>query len=266
MPKPSPAGRHPKARRPALLRELGRRLVAAREAAGLSLSELAQRADVSRRYLTDAEAGRANPTVLVLVRLARELGTTAAALIDVPTHARAEERIALVGLRGAGKTTVGRRLALALEVPFVELDAEVERQAGMALGKVFELHGAAGFHRFEAAALERVLARGERVVVATGGSIAEVPQTFERLLATCRTVWLTARPEEHFARVAGQGDLRPMEGRPRALDELVDLLDRRRALYGRCEQTVSTTDRSPDDVSSEILANLSRAGLGPDPD
>lgn len=250
-------------RRSPLLRELGRRLAAARQVAGLSLSELALRADVSRRYLTDAEAGRANLSVLVLARLARELGTSAASLIDVPAGGRAEERIALVGLRGAGKTTVGRRLALALEVPFVELDGEVERAAGLGLGQIFDLHGSAAFHRFEAEALERVLARGERLVVATGGSIAEAPETFERLLATCRTVWLTARPEEHFSRVAQQGDLRPMEGRPRALEELLDLLDRRRPIYSRCEHEVSTSARSPEAVAQEVLGKLSRAGVGP---
>jgi len=252
-------------RRPAFLRELGRRLNAARQESGLSLSELALRADVSRRYLTDAEAGRANLSVLVLVRLARELGTTPSRLVDIPTGARAEERIALVGLRGAGKSTVGRRLALALEVPFVELDAEVERAAGMGLGQIFDLHGTDAFHRFEAEALERVLARGERVVVATGGSIAESPDTYERLLATCRTVWLTARPEEHLARVAQQGDLRPMQGRPRALEELVALLERRHPIYSRCEHTVDTSGREAEAVARDVLSELARAGVGPQP-
>jgi XRE family aerobic/anaerobic benzoate catabolism transcriptional regulator len=245
--------------RPPLLRELGRRLLAARQRAGLSLAELAARADVSRRYLTEAEAGRANPTVLVLARLARELGTTMSLLLDLPLVPRAAERIALVGLRGAGKSTVGRRLALALEVPFVELDQEVERRAGMGLGQVFELHGPAAFHRFEGEALEHVLGRGERLVLAAGGSIAEAPANFERLLATCRTVWLTARPEEHFARVAQQGDLRPMSGRPRALDELVALLARREPVYSACEFTVATSGREPADVTQEILSLLARA-------
>lgn len=259
VPSPTP-GRHP-----AFLRELGRRINEARRATGLSLSELALRADVSRRYLTDAEAGRANLSVLVLVRLARELGTTPARLIDIPIAARAQERIALVGLRGAGKTTVGRRLALALEVPFVELDAEVERAAGMGLGQIFDLHGTDAFHRFEAEALERVLARGERLVVATGGSIAEAPRTFERMLETCRTVWLTARPEEHLARVAQQGDLRPMQGRPRALEELVALLERRRAIYSRCEHAVDTSGVEPEAVARSVLSQLAEAGVGPQP-
>ncbi|MEZ5978501.1 MAG: shikimate kinase [Planctomycetota bacterium] len=241
-----------------ILRELGRRLNEARRRAGLSVAALATRAEVSRRYLTDAEAGRANPSVLVLARLARELGTTLSALVDLPVVHRPSERIALVGLRGAGKSTVGRRLALALEVPFVELDQEVERAAGMRLAQVFELHGPETFQRFQAEALERVLARGERLVLAAGGSIAEAGSSFERLLATCRTVWLTARPEEHFARVAQQGDLRPMHGRPRALQELVGLLERRRPVYSRCEVTVTTTERTPETVVAEILSVLAR--------
>jgi XRE family aerobic/anaerobic benzoate catabolism transcriptional regulator len=245
--------------RPPLLRELGRRLRAAREKRGLSVVELAARAELSRRYLTEAEAGRANPTLLVLARLAHELGLTLSGLLDLPVAPRVHERIALVGLRGAGKSTVGRRVALALEVPFVELDGEVEKHSGLRLAQVFELHGPQAFHRFEAEALEHVLARGERLVLAAGGSIAESPENFERLRTSCRTVWLTAQPEEHFARVAQQGDLRPMSGRPRALAELVALLERRTPLYSTCEFIVGTSGRDAADVANEILSLIARA-------
>ncbi|QDU67124.1 shikimate kinase [Engelhardtia mirabilis] len=239
------------------LRELGRRLRAARQAEGYSVAELADRADLSRRYLTDAEAGRANPSVLVLLRLAKALGTSLAGLVDIPLRERLAERVALVGLRGAGKTTVGRQLALALEVPFVELDESVERSAGLPLGQLFDLHGAESFQRYLRDALEAVLAQGERLVLAAGGSIADDEQVFSRLLETSRTVWLAADPREHYDRVAAQGDLRPMAGRPRAFDELEQLLERRRPAYERCELKVDTSGQTPEEVTEQILAFLS---------
>src|SRR5262245_45635075 len=139
----------------AFLARLGGRLRELREEAGLALAELARRAGISRRYLTEAEAGRANLSVAVLVRLAEVLGTTPSALLDVSGR---PERSALVGLRGAGKSTVGQVLARDLEVPFVELDARVEDLAGLKLGEIFDLHGPDTFRRTEAEALERVLA------------------------------------------------------------------------------------------------------------
>ena len=238
------------------LRELGRRLRAARRAQGLGLAELADRADVSRRYLTETEAGRANPSALVLARLARAVGLSLSEWLDIPMRSGRPERVALLGLRGAGKSSVGRLLALALEVPFVELDQEIERDAGLELAAIFDLHGTEGFHRFEAEALERVLARGERMVLAAGGSIVESPATFERLLETCRTVWLRAEPEEHLARVQAQGDRRPMHGHPRALDELRAILERRGELYGRCELVQDTSGRTADEVAAELADEL----------
>ncbi len=237
-----------------LLRAFGTRLRAARERAGLTLSELAERAEVSRRYVTETEAGRANPSLAKLASLADALGVGLAELVDLPLRSYRGERIALVGLRGAGKSTVGRLLADRLEVPFVELDQRVEEVAGMSLAEVFELHGAEHFHRLEAETLEEVLAEGDRVVLAVGGSIVDAPRTFDRLRRTCRTVWLRATPEEHFQRVFDSGDRRPMRDRPRAMEELRELLAGREPLYARCEVTVETSGRGADAVADEVLA------------
>ncbi|MCY2960205.1 MAG: helix-turn-helix domain-containing protein [Planctomycetota bacterium] len=224
------------------LRELGHRLRARRESLGLSVSDLAVASGVSRRYLTEAEAGRANLSVLRLLDLARALEVPIQDLVRESDAPR--ERIALVGLRGAGKSTLGRQLALRLEVPFVELDQRVEALAGAPLGEIFSLHGEAGYHRFEAEALEAVLSEGERLVLAVGGSIVTRPSTFERLKRACRTVWLRASPAEHYERVRAQGDRRPMADRPGARAELEALLRGREPLYAACELSVDTRGRN----------------------
>lgn len=242
----------------AFLGRLGGQLRRLREERGLALAELARRSGISRRYLTEAEAGRANLSVAVLLRLSEALGKRPDALFALAAEARVE-RVALVGLRGAGKTTVGRLLARELEAPFVELDQRVEELAGLSLAELFALHGPEGFRRREAEALERVLAEGGRLVLATGGSIVQDAAAFERLRATCRTVWLAAEPEEHFARVRAQGDHRPMHARPRAMEELRALLAARAPLYSRCEFTLSTSARTPLELVAEIVAMLGRA-------
>jgi len=241
---------------PSVLLELGRRLRSERERLDLTVASLARRAGVSRRYVTETEAGRANPSLLVLDRLAQALGLEVPDLLRGAPRLRPVERVALVGLRGAGKSSVGRILALELEVPFVELDHEVETVAGLSLAEIFDLHGATAFHRYEAQALERVLASGERLVLATGGSITEAPANFDRLLETCHTVWLQAEPEEHFQRVLGQGDHRPMRERPGALAELGALLAARRPNYERCKAVVRTSGLTPAAVAERVLRTL----------
>lgn len=239
----------------ALQLELARRLRAYRLRTELSVSELARRAGLSRRHVTQAEGGRANPTLFTLARLAAALGISLAQLCDLSGAGRGE-RVALVGLRGAGKSTVGRALALALEAPFVELDQRVEARAGMRLAEIFDLRGAPTYRRLEREALEEALGEGGRLVIAAGGSIVQSPEAFARLRQSCRTVWLRARPEEHLERVLAQGDRRPVEGRPRAMQELRAILSEREPAYGRCERTVDTSGRRPEAIAAELAAWL----------
>ncbi len=239
--------------------EFGRRLRAAREGAGLGVSELARLSGVSRRHVTEAEAGRANLSIAKIWSLSRALRVKPATLVDFELSRSGPGRIALVGLRGAGKSSVGRELALLLEVPFVELDRRVEELAGLSLASLFELHGVAHYRSLEAEALERVLAEGDRIVLATGGSIVQAPKTFARLDETCHTVWLKARAEIHYERVAAQGDRRPMLGRPRAMEELRELLDRRSELYSRCRTIVETSDRSLQEIARELAQRFDDA-------
>ncbi len=244
----------------ALLSALGVRLRREREAAGWTLSELALRAGLSRRYVTEAEAGRANLSLLKLAGLARALRLPLGQLCDLPLDLRRSERIALVGLRGAGKTSVGRALALELEAPFVELDERVERMGGMGLAELFDLRGVPTYRRLEREALETVLGQGQRLVLATGGSIVTSPATFARLRDACRTVWLQATPEDHLRRVLAQGDQRPTKGRPRAMEELQEILERRAERYAQCELVVSTSGRNIEQVKRAVLDGLAATG------
>jgi XRE family aerobic/anaerobic benzoate catabolism transcriptional regulator len=166
-----------------------------------------------------------------------------------------KELVALIGLRGAGKSTLGARLAESLEVPFVELDKEVEKEAGAALGEVFAMYGQDAFRRFERRALERVLAQQRRAVIAAGGSLVTAADTYQQLLARCFCIWLKARPEEHMARVIAQGDMRPFKGRSAALDEIKQLLEDRETLYGRADTTLETSGKTV----RQSLAELKKA-------
>lgn len=240
----------------ALLRTLGRRIRSEREGLGYTVTELAERAGLSRRYVTEAEAGRANLTVLKLARMALALRMSLGALCDLPPLKPDSERIALVGLRGAGKSSLGRRLAASLEVPFVELDERIERRAGLSLSAIFDLQGVETYRRLEREALEETLAEGQRLVIATGGSIVTSPETWARLRESCTTVWLRAKPELHLERVLAQGDHRPMEGHPRALDELREILERRDGLYSMADEHVETSDRTLEDLAADVAARV----------
>jgi len=239
-----------------ILETLGLRLKEARQARGLSLQEAADRAGVSRRFLVEAEAGRTNPTLGRLAALAGTYGIPLRDLCDLPTFAAPPARIALIGLRGAGKSTLGRMLAEKLEIPFAELDDIICELAGLSVSEIFELHGGAGYRKLERAALEEWLARHGSGVLAVPGGIVSSPGSFERLRATCRTLWLTPEPEEHWQRVVTQGDLRPMKNQPRAMEQLQALLEQRIPLYRLADVHLDTSGKTPEECLERALAAL----------
>ena len=224
-----------------LLDELGRRVRAQRVERALSLKELARRARLSQRFLSAVEAGAGNISVCKLAGLARALGTTPAALLAEPGGEAGLPLIALLGLRGAGKTTIGRRLARRLHVPFVELDRRVEEAAGLTLPEVFALHGEQYYRRLERQTLEQVLAETRPLVLATGGGIVASADTYALLKRRALTIWLRAHPEDHWNRVVQQGDRRPMADNPQAMAELRRLLAAREPLYAQARHRVDTS-------------------------
>ncbi|MFO0662286.1 MAG: shikimate kinase [Polyangiaceae bacterium] len=277
-----------------ILEVVARQVKSRRQARGWTQSELASQSGVSLRFLGQLEAASGNISVERLADLAAALDTSVAALVRhesepelegaLPLHRRIDalarehgvddvghmldllsstlgdashtRRVALLGIRGAGKTTVGRRLALQLDIDFYELDALVEQEAGMPLSALFELHGEASYRSRERTALERLIRENRSLVVATGGSIVTEPLHYRLLRETFTTVWLKARPEDHWERVVAQGDFRPMREHPQAMAELRALFEARRPLYEQAHHVVDTTGRSPDEIAHEIAGLL----------
>jgi XRE family aerobic/anaerobic benzoate catabolism transcriptional regulator len=234
------------------LRALGERVRSERAQRGLSRKSLAEQAGISERYVTQIESGKGNVSIALLRQVAVALGLPLSRLVEEePQRSR---RIALVGLRGAGKTTLGRRLAEKVGVPFVELDRQIERLSGMSLAHLFDLYGQQAYRRYEMQALQELLATRAVFVVATGGGLVAEPDTYDLLLRSCFTVWVRAKPEQHMARVVAQGDQRPMAGSSQAMDDLRRLLREREPLYARADLTVDTTDVPADRSVGEILA------------
>jgi XRE family aerobic/anaerobic benzoate catabolism transcriptional regulator len=236
------------------LSRLGDRVRAWRSEHGMTRKALSAACGVSERYLAQLEAGEGNISVLLLRKVARAMGVPVEELVR--EEKTQEKCIALLGLRGAGKSTLGEKLAQAMGVPFVELDREVEKEAGAALGEVFAMYGQDAFRRFERRALDRVLMQHERAVIATGGSLVTDPGTYKLLLDRCVCVWLKASPEEHMARVIAQGDMRPFKGRSAALDEIRKLLADRDRLYGRADFTVDTSGKTLKQSLTELRQAL----------
>ncbi len=239
---------------------------ARRNELGLTMRVLAARAGVSERFLAQLEVGEGNISVARLEDVAEALGTSGAQLLLEASHAQrtaasaSRPVVALVGLRGAGKSTVGANVASALGVPFVELDELIVREAQMTLPSIFEIHGEKYYRGVEREVLRRLLDQDEPLVVATGGSIVTDEQTWALLRDRARTVWLKARPEDHWDRVVAQGDVRPMRGRPRAMNELRQLLGAREPLYEQADVVVDTSSRSVEGVVSEVLATAQQRG------
>ena len=238
-----------------LLLALGRRVRALRAERNLSLQSLAEHSGVSRRFLVEIEAGRANPSLERLAQLARALRLPLRDLCDLPLP-RPERRIALIGLRGAGKSTLGKLLAERLEVPFEELDAWIEQHAGASRAQIFEFEGAEGFRHREAEALEAWLARHGAGVLAVAGGLVENAAAYERLLDSCTVVWLRAAPQQHWDRVLAQGDLRPMQASDDARARLEALLRQREPLYARAHLVVDTSAGGPESCLPPLLAAL----------
>ncbi|MFL4976874.1 MAG: helix-turn-helix transcriptional regulator [Xanthobacteraceae bacterium] len=274
------------------LTRLGERVRTIRSRRAMSRKALAKHSDVSERYLAQLEGGTGNCSIVLLRRIAHALSVPVTELIDDRPERSVESllmmqlidrlspaqaaearefllsrfdgamselrrgRIALIGLRGGGKSTLGRLIADELGCPFIELDREVERESGMGLSELFEMFGQATFRRMERAALEAVLEKHPRFVLATGGGLVTEPATFELLLASCFTVWVKAQPQEHMQRVMDQGDLRPISGHARAIDELVAILASREPLYAKADATIETTDVTPDQAMRRLLKLL----------
>jgi XRE family aerobic/anaerobic benzoate catabolism transcriptional regulator len=255
-------------RREALLRTLGAAVRARRSELGLTMRALAKAAGVSERFLVQLENGDGNISVARLEDVAEALATTGAELLAAASSASKAPAtpgvLALVGLRGAGKSSIGAAVAAKLGVPFVELDELIVREAQMTLSTIFEIHGERYYRGVEREVLRRLLddgARGKPMVIATGGSIVTDAETWGLLRSRAQTVWLKATPTEHWNRVVAQGDVRPMRDRPRAMNELQALLTRREPLYELAGAVVDTADKSPEAVVEDVLEIGRRGAL-----
>ena len=267
----------------------------------MTRTTLAQAAGVSLRYLADLENGQANASVLLLGQVARALDTPiedivsqrepASAQFTLITQALRElpedrlrnarialaeylhpeaaaparnQRIALIGLRGAGKSSLGKKLALRLNVPFVELNREIESAAGMSVGEIHSLYGQAGYRRLERSCLERAIQSHPSLVLATPGSLVSEPRTYNHLLAHFFTVWLSTSPEQHMSRVVAQGDMRPMAGQDEAMSDLKRILDGRTPLYAQADQSLDSRDMSELETLEALLRLLPSQPLKPE--
>ncbi len=274
-----------------LLARVGERVRRARTIKGVSRRVLSEISGVSPRYLAQLEAGTGNISIALLMRVARALDhriewlvseedpvnsevwqlterfrsaspdtrARVVAAFDETTGASARAgRICLIGLRGAGKSTLGKRIGAAFNVPFVELNDEIEALGQMPIGEIMALYGVEGYRKFEAAALAGVFERFDRMVLAVAGGIVSDRDVFETLLSRCHTIWLQASPKEHMDRVRAQGDLRPMAGQPEAMVQLKRILEDRRKSYARADASFDTSGRSIQ-IAVADLAELIRA-------
>jgi len=290
-----------RAERDPFLTAMGERVRMLRARRGMTRKALAAETGLSERHLANLESGVGNASVLVLRQIAATLNCPLAEVIGDVTTSSAEwllirellqgrdpaalhrarlalaemftqtsadphrnERIALVGLRGAGKSTLGRMLAQDLKAPFIELTRVIEQLAGCPPSEIHSLYGASAYRRYEQRALEAVIAEHPRAVIASPGGLVAEPGTFNTLLAHCFTIWLQATPEEHMRRVIAQGDLRPMSGNNEAMDDLKRILAGRSELYGRADMAFDTSEKTLADAYLQLRDRLA-ARLGAEP-
>ena len=269
------------------LGRLGARVRQRREALGLTRRQLAAGSGLSERYLAQLELGEGNASILLIRRVAQTLeiapelllldapaGEATAQIVGVLRYLDASalaqaatlleqrfgrisqarrQRIALIGLRAAGKSTIGTALARRLQVPFHELDREVEREAGMNLANLFSIYGQDAYRSHERRALEALVARDGARVIATGGSLPTEPDVFELLRTHCFTVWLRAEPQDHMKRVIADGDLRPIRGRAQAMAELRAILAERESLYAQADLRIDTSANGVERCVEQVL-------------
>ncbi len=268
--------------------QLGQRVRNMRALRGMSRKVLAKVSGISERYIAQLEAGRGNVSIVLLRRVSNAMGAHLEDLIPdgqpaadwpvirdllrkaTPSQiAQAKDvlvgngasalrqsafaGIALIGLRGAGKSTLGKMLAKKIGWNFVELNKEIEAQNGLSVAEIIALYGQEGFRRMEQTALHQLLARKELTVLATGGGIVSEPITFDLILSSFYTIWLKAEPEEHMARVRGQGDLRPMADDRSAMSELRTILKSREPLYARASAVLDTAGLSADAAAERLI-------------
>ena len=226
---------------PPVLITLSQRARLLRQQQGMTLRSLASKSGLSLRFLMDVEAGRGNISIRRLADLADALKTTAADLVTVHSEDPAPRVIALLGVRGSGKTTIGRRLARRLKMRFVELDKQIEHRAGLRLAEIFTIHGEDFYRRLERETLADLLAGRQSMVLAVGGGLVTAPETYTMLLRQTTTVWLKTRAEDCWTRVMRQGDRRPIEQHPQAREALRQLVARREPLYARAAIAVDTS-------------------------
>jgi XRE family aerobic/anaerobic benzoate catabolism transcriptional regulator len=270
-----------------LLGVLGERVRTLRNHRRMTRKALARDSGVSERYLAQLEQGRGNISVMLLARVAAALRTDISDLLRMREQHTAEEvlisdllrdlspdthkaflqllsenfsvpvearrRIALVGLRGAGKTSQGKLLAKHLDIPFVHLGSEIEQLAGMSTSEIFSLSGQAGYRRLEEKALMRTLREYDRCVLETGGSIVTDPKLLNALLTTCFVVWLHAQPEEYMRRLVEQGDVRPMESQEDAMADLRRILAERNELWGTAHVSLDTNGKTIEECVAELI-------------
>src|SRR5271169_84755 len=266
---------------------LGKRVRELRNRRGLTRKLMAREAEVSERHLAQLEAGEGNVSIVLLRRIAAALHVSLAELFTAEAETRHEKvliqrflerlpahrvadamsrllrefgdeeaarrkRVALIGLRGAGKSTLGLRLGQELNIPFIELHREIERDTGMPLGEIFSLYGQTGYRAIERRSLERVLHEHKDAILSVGGGVVSEKETYDYLLSNCYTVWLKAQPEKYMARVIAQGDLRLMGGSNQAMEDLRRILEAREPLYRKADMYLDTSGSSVDESFAKL--------------